>query len=413
MRILAYLVILAAAGQANAQATLPLQLREAPAIATTLPVPATDVVFESTTADKRITGRFGFIWSDRLFGDLQLSAPMSDSGDPVTVATIDGLSAGTTAAASIAIVNWQPSVDLAAQDRACAAALIPQVQKRIADYKPPTFTCSITSLPPEMTAEFLSKDAAGRDQMCLSYRDKLAKEDKAALEKQLEALQQGHLAQAAGGKPVLCTRSVLQTAQERTDYDAASNYGVPLIAGIRLKFDDETFKYYDPTTFESKKRKGINVSAGAYVGIVLDGVGTFSGLVRYERSYKQGNKSNICLPGTVTGSLVCDDLAKGAPQASQQAVVAISYQRTILGRVGLVGRIGGDVVNNLFMFELPVYFIQQKDSSFTGGLVLSASRKVTNDSSPMMMPNDTGWATTAIVFLGGRFDALGANTTWH
>jgi hypothetical protein len=404
---LALVLLSSAVARADEPAGLPHELHEAPATGSTLPVPATDIVFEGTTADKRLTGRFGVVWGDRLFGDFKLSAPVSDSGDPVTVATIDGLSAGTSAEASIAIVNWHPTADLQAQDQLCAATLLPDAQKKLQEYKPPSFVCSVTSLPPAKSDEFIKNDAAGQNEMCVAYRKQLEAEERKKLQDDIDALQRGVLPRGAG-KAVVCSKKILP-AKDRAAFDAATNYGTPLIAGIRLKADEKNFKYFDPSTYESKKRKGVNLSAGAYFGIILDGVGTFSGLFRYEHSYKEGDKSTVCVPGTVTGSLLCNDLAKGLPKASNKVIVAISFQRTLFGHLGVVGRAGGDIANNLVMFELPVYFIQSKDTSFTGGVVFSTSGKVTNDATAM----DNGWTNTALVFLGGRFDALGVNTTWH
>lgn len=384
---------------------LPQELHDAPAISSPMPVPTTDVVFEGTTADKRLTGRFGVVWNDTLYSDFKLSAPVSDSGDPVTVATIDGLSAGTTAEASLAIVHWHPTADTRAQDRLCAAALLPDVEKKEREYKPPTFVCSATSLPPGMDVDaFIKKDAAGQNQMCVDYRKKLADDERAAIQKEKEALQRGEL---PPGKPCV-EESVL--AKDRAAFDAAMNYGTPMIAGIKLKLDEKTFKYYDPTTYETKKRKGINLSAGAYFGVIEDGWGTFSFLVRVDHSYTEGTKSTVCLPGTITGSLLCNDLAKGEPKASTKVTTAASFQRTLFGHLGVVGRVGFDVGNGIAILELPVYFIQPKGSSFTGGVVFSGSRKLPSDAVPM--PEDDKWSTTALVFLGGRFDALGVNTTW-
>lgn len=407
---LMFAVLFGSTARAEEATGLPQQLHEAPATSSTLPVPATDVVFESTSADKRLTGRVGIVWGDVLFGDFKVSGTISDTGDPVTVATIDGVSAGTSAEASIALVSWHPTADYQAQDRLCAAALVPDAKKKSDEYKEPTFTCSVTSLPSEMAEEYISKNAVEQNKMCVDYRKKLEADEKKKLQDAVDLLQKGELPRSAG-KAVVCSKKLL-SAKDRAAFDAAINYGTPLIVGVRLKLDEKNFKYYDPTTFESKKRKGMNFSIGGYFGIIVDNIGTFSGILRYERSYTEGNKSTICLPGAVTGSLLCNELAKGPPSASNKAVAAISFQRTLFSHLGIVGRAGGDIANNLLMLELPLYFVQPQGGSFTGGIVFSASKKISNDA-PTAMPEDAGWKTTALVFLGGRFDVLGVNTAWR
>jgi hypothetical protein len=403
------------AALADDKPSVPQLLREAPATGAPLPVPATDVMLEATSADKRLTGRFGIVWADKLFGDIKLSAPVSDSGDPVTAATIDGLSAGTSAELSLAIVQWNPRPDEAAQRRICIAALSRQrdvargeAEQKLKQYKPPMFVCSATGIPPEIEEEFAKRDAAGREQLCIDYRNKTEVAEKAALNKQIEELKKTDWV-PDDSKPLVCPAEVWNDPGTRQQFIDATNFGTPFIAGIRLKLDEKTFKYYDPTTYDSKKRKGINVSGGAYFGVIVDGWGTFSVLFRVERSYTEGTKSTVCLPGTVTGSLLCNDLAKGAPKASTKTISAISFQRTVLRHLGVVGRAGFEGGNTLIL-ELPLYFIQPKGGSFTGGVVFSASKKLQDD--PMMMPEDDEWSTTALVFLGGRFDALGVNTTW-
>lgn len=416
MRIVILVALLASATTASAD--LPQPLHDAPATSSTLPIPTTDLVFEGTTAEKRISGRFGVVWADRLLGDIKLSAPVSDSGDPVTPASIDGLSAGTSAEVSLAVLSWKPSGDSLAQARVCAKSwsrdrekAIEEARRKQADYKPPSFACSVTSLPPAMADAFRAKDEAERAEMCIEYRETLANEELAKLNKQLADLENSDPARAPDGKPRPCVRSALLPDQQ-AEFDAVTDYGTPLIYGVRFKADRKDFKYYDPTTLASNKRKGINVSAGAYFGIIVDGVGTLSGLLRYERSYKEGNKATICVPGTVTGALLCNELAKGMPSASSKAIVAISFQKTIFGHLGIVARAAADAANGQALFELPVYFVQPKNSSFTGGLVLSATGNISNDTSAMM-PSDSKWTTSVLVFLGGRFDVLGANTTWR
>jgi hypothetical protein len=154
----------------------------------------------------------------------------------------------------------------------------------------------------------------------------------------------------------------------RRRFDPAIDYGQVFLIGINVKGNREEFKHADPTTLVESKEEHRGASVALSVGAVVADVAYASLTHEFQRSFSGGSTTEICSPLGTMGSLQCKSIALGAPKKKQASLVHLEFRRFFSEYAATAFRVHYDFDEAVFGFELPLYFLRNKDGGLAGGI---------------------------------------------
>jgi hypothetical protein len=157
------------------------------------------------------------------------------------------------------------------------------------------------------------------------------------------------------------------------DYDLAVDYGLRVTGAVEARVGREVFEFSDPTTLDEDEEERTPVSVAASAGVyVPSGIlnGLWSASLEGQRSYRAGQKTEICRPTAVASVIRCADETIGAPTESERVILTGGHRRRFGSAVAIAPRIHYDLQNSELGVELPIYALRNADRGLTGGITL-------------------------------------------
>lgn len=201
--------------------------------------------------------------------------------------------------------------------------------------------------------------------------------------KQAKSICQKHLGKDS------CTRQGLPTAAAKDEWDALVDYGHPWLLNSEFRIGRQSFNFIDLATLTTGEEDRTPFSVRLGTGFVQPGLGYIGVSYRHERSYQGGDQTQVCTSLGSADALRCDTVNLGAPRLTPSNIGSVEAR--LFGKyIAVNPRASYDFSNDVLGLELPVYFAQNGDSGFTGGI-------------------NIGWRSdidrvTAVLFVGAALD---------
>lgn len=159
----------------------------------------------------------------------------------------------------------------------------------------------------------------------------------------------------------------------RDRFDAAVDYGTPILLGGRFRTGRQNFQYLEPGTLTEQEDAKTNRSVRGYAGGLFD-FGYLGVNHRYEVSHKAGNETEVCTPLGTGGALSCSDVVLGAPTERRANITQIELRHFVGENIGLNPRFNYKYAQgaeeSVASVEFLVYFLQDRSNGLNGGLNL-------------------------------------------
>lgn len=134
------------------------------------------------------------------------------------------------------------------------------------------------------------------------------------------------------------------------------------------------FNYFEENTFAHQSTDETPWSVeGTYGQLwrLLGGVNLVAAGLRYERSYKAGSKSNICVPLGSGGATQCRNQPVGAPAAGEAWVANVQARRFLSPRLAVNPKVSFRIDDEVIGLQMPIYFAGPADGGLIAGLLPS------------------------------------------
>jgi hypothetical protein len=299
---------------------------------------------------------------------VQASAPFDrKKADSVDVGTLSGLTAGTSVGAEYSFVDWPK----ANEDRKAA------VEKLCREIVPTVIEgYGIEVVDPngdwDCNAEHLT---IGKFQHAIETLKQLRAKCSApgaavpaAVCAQLEPLPEPRLSAVA--------LEALRGAPDRLSALIDEVTTPVSLWTVSTGVNQQKFSYVLPTAPETTigdEERGWNVAA-AYTR--LSDALLWSLGYSHERTYKAGDKAQICTPLTGTTSLSCKEATLGAPKRSDSELAFAEIRWiAIPGKLAISPRVQFDFEESEWAVRVPVYLVRNKAGAFTAGIAVGYTSK--------------------------------------
>lgn len=303
-----------------------------PTLRSPLAVPQPKLILETTKDGKTvIKARIGMEMQKKYILDLQVASPTNQSGD-TTLATLDGLSNGTSAEVGFSRVIWREGE---------ARSMLNNV---------------------------LESDDARQGNDARESND--VREGDDADEPSLMELY---------SRPELSTRPSAVAVLGSTHYKSAVKASrdhlksyTPFFLTARAKVGQQEFHFVDEETLRPGDQTHSGHELTASVGAYLRGRFYTSLSYRGGREFAAGRKANLCSPFEGTNSLECRDLVVGMPKERKTEDLEFEVRR-LFGTLGFAARLSRDLQEKVTFVEVPIYFLQKLGASemeMNGGVAI-------------------------------------------
>lgn len=288
-----------------------------PTLRSPLAVPQPKLILETTKDGKTvIKARIGMEMQKKYILDLQVASPTNQSGD-TTLATLDGLSDGTSAEVGFSRIIWR-----------------------------------------ERDAWSMLDDARERD------------DSNEPLNKSLMRFY-SDTDPSTRSSAVAALGSTLYKSAVKTSREHLKSY-TPIFLTARAKVGQQEFHFVDEETLRpgDQTRSGHELTAS--VGAYMRGKFYTSLSYRGGREFAAGRKANLCSPFEGTDSLECRDLVVGVPKERKTEDLEFEVRR-LFGTLGFAARLSRDLQKNVTFVEVPIYFMQKLGASemeLNGGVAM-------------------------------------------
>lgn len=254
------------------------------------------------------------------------AAPIAKSGS-TQLASLDGLSTGTTASLSINNIVWEFGGSEVAK-KACMR-LLQKGKLRKADGTAVDPDASLNLDGEEVTWAAVCGDSGG------THRFNLLQSDQ---ERRLQ--------------------SIIEKQDSR-----------PILFEVAGEVGREDASHIDATTFESVSETNTPFSIGASIGTVLPS-GTLMGVgIEYKSVYRAGNQAEVCVPVGTNGALQCRSGPLGMPTSREGAMLNAQVRRFLGSRIGVNPQFQYAVSDGDWAINMPIYFAPDEDGGLVGGIV--------------------------------------------
>jgi hypothetical protein len=144
----------------------------------------------------------------------------------------------------------------------------------------------------------------------------------------------------------------------------------PWVMTTDLSLGERSFSFLDATTLTAGKKSGSSYAISASVGKLILGEHDIYWGLGYsdERSFKAGDKMQLCQPIGTDGALRCSEAVLGEPKREHKKIVFTELRTLLSERFGLRPRINYESEDSVLGYQLQVYFIPNGDKALTGGL---------------------------------------------
>src|SRR3954462_11067097 len=280
-----------------------------PTLRSPMAIPQPKLILETTEDGKSmVTARVGFEAQKKYIASLELTGPQSSSGDTTALATLDGLSQGSSAQVNLSWILGD-AWDIAGKTP----------KARLSD--------------PNMANKNLANKTLS------DY-----------------------------GTPSMLRPSAVAAMGSLPEYNAAveacqANFPFILpILTVSAKVNREDFQFVNASTLISGNESHTGHQLTASLGGYFKGKLYLGGSYDRGTAFASGRTANLCTPFGSTGAIECRNLVVGRPanQTTEDFKLEI---RQLFGSFGLSARITRDLRNDITFVEVPIYFLQKAGAS--------------------------------------------------
>jgi hypothetical protein len=134
----------------------------------------------------------------------------------------------------------------------------------------------------------------------------------------------------------------------------------------------ETFKFANPTTFADEKSREYSTSASLVLGWLTASNIYFAVSGRYDHAFEAAKNKAVCTIAGVDQTIACPLKIVGPPTSTTSPIVELEARRYLPQLAGLNFGLSGilrhDFEEANTSFEVPLYFIKDKDGGLSGGV---------------------------------------------
>ncbi len=316
---------------------------EDPTLKSAIALPQPKLILEtSEEGDTKVKARIGVRLPKRLVLDLEATSPRDSSGE-TTLASLDGLSKGSTAKLALSwFIIRKKKYDMA--------------------------ICEVIRNMDPNPHEALGKDPAGNqqdDHPCIQqwdYKDAKEKslaDDLRSLDSAKEHRLKRHLDTVMMGPSVT---AVLEPEQYKAlaEYWQSKMGSIPVLT-VEGNAEEKEFEFVNVPTMALRKEShtdyNLTASAGAYFW------GAYGSLnYRMGNEFKSGRTADLCTPLGSSGLLECKNRVVAPPTKGTAEEFELEIRR-LFGSFGVAGHLTRDLQANVTTVEVPVYFLQSVGGS--------------------------------------------------
>ena len=171
-------------------------------------------------------------------------------------------------------------------------------------------------------------------------------------------------------KTLDCSLSNLRAQQQKLGVSLVPyiDPGTVLLFGTRFKVNRAGFDFVNPLDLTEGSESHTNWSYAVSTAVITRQNLLVGGGYRREVRFIPGsNPIDLCLPLNAGGATVCTEAVLGAP-VRREGNQVFAELRKFFGPVAMSPRLTRDFTKDVTGVELPVYFLQNTDGGFTGGV---------------------------------------------
>jgi hypothetical protein len=146
--------------------------------------------------------------------------------------------------------------------------------------------------------------------------------------------------------------------------------GIPVVVAANAKIGRDDITYTDPNTLADSTIRSTPWSIGVALGLYVPKSAWLVAL-GYNRVHelKAGKSTQLCSPIGTDGTLRCHTTTFGLPSEQNRDVISAEARRFVSERFGFSIRAECDVKDGTSTIAVPLYFLKNKSSGLTGGVV--------------------------------------------
>ncbi len=302
------------------------ELREETKKGSTVPEPrAVGVILpKAITVDLSEKDKKGSISGNFRQGNIilssKLTAPFEDVDEPVVFGDLTGLTAKTSAEASLTYLSWKPRIDRPRFLAACRA--LENGRRR-----------------------FKQKELLGEGELVGCRDDEFASATEIAAA-DLEA-----------------ARKLL---------DGSFDKGTVWLYSFAGEGGRQNYKWIDRADLSEKKESQTSRAFTFSVSTLRKNDDYISLAYRKATNYEGGKPTQLCSPlADGSTSLVCKQTSLDGPTQKDAEVVILQYRRFITDSLAISPKIARDLKDNITQIDLPIYVFKNNDGALMGGAAAS------------------------------------------
>jgi hypothetical protein len=341
-------------------------------------LPDVSVLLSAGKEEKAVEANLGLALGNFSL-DGKLKGPL-DEGEPDTnLATLGGLTNGTTFDVGVSYLHWEPNADVKQQNAICVEFLRSQ-QKDLADARKigqagTTGGCTWSQLPREsFRQQYVNASSQSRrEEVCRQFA--------------LSTLQDPDKFE--------CAVVNLPETSLSARYDRLTEWSMPFQIGVRYERGRKKFAWADADTGQamSAVEDPWEIGVGANLLVSSAAIGDLALGIEYRRqsAFEEENKRDVCHPlETSPAVTTCRSLAFGRYTEARRNIIT-GIVRKWIGSAAADFRYSWETTTERHSVEVPLYFLGAAGKGLTGGI---APGWATKDAK-----GDGGWTVRA--FVGG------------